>query len=290
MAILKHILFTSLIAVATATACFVVILGNGHTAPSARENAFDRVMRTGVLRCGYIPYAPEMMVDPATGKLSGFVYDMVEALGKASGLKVTWVEEVSTSNMFEGLHTGRYDALCSALFEKPAQARKAVFTTPIDYSESYMYARAKNDSVSNSDNAATLDRVDIKVAVVDGEMSSAIAHDLFPHARIFALPPTASSPSEALTAVATGKADIAFSQKAVAEIFMSHNLEQVKQIGTAPVTIMSQTMASFDPADVELKNFFDSVIHTLYTNGTIPRIFQKYDPKQLTYKPLRSPY
>jgi len=284
---LKHALYTALIA---AVISCLVVLGSGHSAPSIRENAFNRVMRTGVLRCGYIPYAPEMMVDPATGKLSGFVYDMTEALGKAAGLKVVWVEEVSTSVMFEGLHSGRYDALCSALFEKPAQARKAAFTTPIDYSESYMYMRSENHSISNSDTAVTLDRPNITVAVVDGEMSSAIAQDQFPHAKIFALPPTASSPSEALTAVATGKADIAFSQKAVAEIFMAHNPTQMRQIGRLPVTTMSQTVASFDPADAALKNFFDSVIHTLYANGTIPRIFKKYDPQQLTYKPLRSPY
>ena len=283
----SHILLTILVALSTAGAMSHFM--RHQAAPgTVHESAFSRVIRTGTLRCAYIPYAPEMIVDPSTKKLSGFVYDIVEAIGKAADLKIAWTEEVSVSTMFEGLHMGRYDAVCAGLFEKVAQARQAVFTTPVDYSASYVYTRTDNTRLSPD--IATLNRPEVTVAVIDGEISATLASSLFPKAKVFALPQTVSSPVEALTAVASGKADIAFSQKAVAETFIAHNPGQVRMVSPTPVSAYSQTVASFAPADVELKNFFDSAIRTLYANGVIPEIFKKYDPQQLTYLLLKQPY
>ena len=43
-----------------------------------KESAYERVLRTGVLRCGYIAYPPHLIVDPATGTISGISHDIIE--------------------------------------------------------------------------------------------------------------------------------------------------------------------------------------------------------------------
>ena len=62
-------------------------------APS--ESAFDRVMRTNTLRCGYWNWAPLFSVDTATEQQSGIFYDLMAYIGPAMGLKVEWTKEVT---------------------------------------------------------------------------------------------------------------------------------------------------------------------------------------------------
>ena len=66
---------------------------------SSRETAYDRVMRTRTLRCGYVLYAPAVMKSLNTGAFSGIVYEITELMGKRLGLKVEWAEEVSFGSM-----------------------------------------------------------------------------------------------------------------------------------------------------------------------------------------------
>lgn len=46
-------------------------------AKDAHETAYDRIMRTGVIRCGYIPYAPGLTKDLKTGEFGGIFYDLI---------------------------------------------------------------------------------------------------------------------------------------------------------------------------------------------------------------------
>lgn len=282
---MKSFLLTLLIASLTA---FAVARASLHEGNTHRETTFERIQRTGEIRCGYVPYPPEIMVDPATKKLSGWAYDMVEAIGKQAGLKIVWSEEVGIANMFDGLYTNRYDALCVGVFENPARARRVIFSNPVNYTASYIYARA--DDTRFTDDFSNIDRPGITVAVVEGEISEFIAREKFPHAHIFALPQTASDPTQAMLAVATGKADIALSQKATALAYMDQNKGQIRQVSEKPIQAFSQTLASFHPDNYALKLLFDTAIRALYADGTIPAIFEKYDPAQQTYMMLSKPY
>ncbi len=258
------------------------------TDTSRVENTFERMVRTNTLRCGYISYAPEMIIDPATGRFSGIGHNIMAAIGQATGLKIIWAEEVSTGTMLEGLRTNRYDAICATLYEKPMQALQLAFSTPINYSTSYAYARQGYHFGDNS--LAALNNPDVTIAIIDGEISANIAHDFFPQAKLLAMPQNVSSPVEALTAVANGKADIAFSQQAVAAVFIQHNPHQVAVFGGKPVSGYSQSLVAMQASDLQLKNFFDSMIRILYANGVIPHILKQYDPAQTTYLPLAIPY
>src|SRR5271163_434927 len=86
-------------------------------APSSRsESVYDRVIRSGKIRCGYTVDPPGCLKDPNSGKLSGIGIDTLETVGKHLGLTVEWTEEVDWGTMIEGLETGRYDMIATPIW------------------------------------------------------------------------------------------------------------------------------------------------------------------------------
>ncbi len=197
-----------------------------------KETAFDRVMRTKTLRCAYIVYPPETIMDPNTKKLSGTVVDNTEEVGRQLGWKIEWVQEVGFTDMFTGVHSGLYDALCAGLYENPARAKEALFSIPVNYGVTYAYTRA-GEVRFDSDRKA-INNEAVKIAVVDGEISQFLAAELFPKAQVFSLP-NLSDISQVMESVATGKADVAFLQKKPADFYIRNNSDKIKIIGGGPV-------------------------------------------------------
>ncbi|MBL3676824.1 MAG: transporter substrate-binding domain-containing protein [Alphaproteobacteria bacterium] len=256
-------------------------------APALAESAYDRVMRTGDIRCGYIVYPPEMVRDPNTGQLSGSVYEIVEAAAERAGLTVQWVEEVPMTTMFEGLHSGRHDALCSGLYENAARARAVVFAVPVNYGVTYAFART--DDTRFDDDLATIDDSSITIAVIDGEIGQAIASARFPRARTLALPQLSDN-SMVLESVATKKADVAFLQKANAAPFLANNPGKVKVAGPGPVRTYPAPPMAFAPGELRLKFLMDAALREVLLDGTVERIVHSYDPEEQSYLLPARPY
>lgn len=78
-----------------------------------KETAYDRIMKSGEIRCGYAISPPAMVQDPNTGEISGMDYDIWQEIGKELGVKIVWPEEAGWGNYITGLNSGRYDAFCS---------------------------------------------------------------------------------------------------------------------------------------------------------------------------------
>jgi ABC-type amino acid transport substrate-binding protein len=70
---------------------------------SSKPSAYDRVVQSKTLRCGYVVSAPHTMKDPNTGQMSGIMYDIAEEMGKRLGIKIVWNEEVTWATYFSGL-------------------------------------------------------------------------------------------------------------------------------------------------------------------------------------------
>lgn len=272
----------------------VTTLAVQHFAPQSgtaprQETTFERVMRTRVLRCGYLPYPPEVIKDPNTGKLSGYVVDITEEIGRQLNLKIEWTTELGFGfqNVPGDFKTGRYDAVCSGFVETAAHASAALFSIPIDYSPVYAYVRADDTRFDKS-----LDGVNtpaIKIAVIDGEAGQAIAKEVFPLASTLSLPEM-SSISMSLESVATGKADMVISVIATAKGYMEHNPGKLKVIRTHPIKSWIQPVMAFPHGEHDFKYVVDATIRALHENGFIERTFRKYDPKLESYLMLAKPY
>ena len=127
----------TLFAVALLAALAAVWLAGGSDS-KAQESVYDRVIRTGTLRCGYFLYPPVLSKDPNSGEFSGIFYDYLSELGKALSLKVEWAEEIGLGDAPAALESGRIDAMCAGMFLTAQRARANDFVMPIYYLPMYM--------------------------------------------------------------------------------------------------------------------------------------------------------
>lgn len=73
----------------------------------SQSGVYDRVIKSGTIRCGYLPYPPYCMKDPNTNKLSGIFVETIELVGKRLDLKIVWSDEVGYESLFAEL-TGNF--------------------------------------------------------------------------------------------------------------------------------------------------------------------------------------
>jgi ABC-type amino acid transport substrate-binding protein len=129
----KHILVSALVA---ALVAFGVskIADNKTTVSSVetkQESALDRVLRTKTLRCGYNVWAPVVTVDPNTGKIGGFIPEMVETAAGYNGIKVQWVAQAGWGTFPQDLQNGKFDAMCAGAWATKELAPHVAFTRPM---------------------------------------------------------------------------------------------------------------------------------------------------------------
>ena len=86
---------------------FFFLLGFGSFAYAAEdETAFERVMRTQILRCGYGSWDPGVIRDPQTGQMTGLYVELIEEMARIAKIKVQWASEVDWGQISTGLQAG----------------------------------------------------------------------------------------------------------------------------------------------------------------------------------------
>ncbi len=255
--------------------------------PAFAGPAYDHVMKTGVIRCAYILYPSETERDLVTGKLSGAVVEMTEEAARLAELKVEWVAEVGFADMFEGLKSGKYDALCSGLWETPTRARAALFTVPTNYGLLFTFVRKEDTRFDK--NLRLANSEDVTVAVLDGEYGAIVANESFPKSKKYSLPQL-SDMSQLLVAVETGKADIAFLQPSTGQNYMKNNPGKLRMLENKPVRAMPAPTIAVSPSEQALKNLLDASFRFMQGSGKTEDILRKYDPSLSSHYLLAPPY
>lgn len=238
---------------------------------SAHETAYERIMRTGTIRCAYALWPPFLDRDPNTGKLSGFNYDIWTAIGRELGLKVEWVEEVGFGNYIEGLKTGRYDAMCQTVWPDPGRFKNALVTLPAHYHKVHVVVRA--DDRRFDQGWAKLNSPEFKAAVIDGDITDSIAQTDFPLMKRDSLP-QATDARQMFTEIETGKADATFVDYGFFKDYDSKNPGKLKIAGS--VLHVYGSVFSLPPGEIALKSLVDSVMLKLTNSGDIATILSHY--------------
>lgn len=255
-------------------------------AASEKESIYDRVMRTGTLRCGYFAENPFTIIDPNTNKKTGIAVEVAKAVTQQLGLKLEWVEEVNFGTLVTDLQNGRYDAICGSAFNIP-RAGKTDYTTPYIYVPTYGYVRPDEKRFDKTLEA--VNKTGVTISILDGEGSSAIASRLYPQAKQYSLPQTAEI-SQMLLAVADKKADIGFVLPSVFEQFDKANPGKLRQVASkSPLYVFSVSFA-IRPGEQEFKNMLDIMIKQMVVSGEMDRIIDKYETKPGMFLRVTKPY
>lgn len=251
-----------------------------------KETAFDRVLKTQTIRCGYIVYPPYFIRDINTNKMSGIFYDLMEEIGKNSGLKIEWVEEVGYDSIFTALDTGRFEVFAGGLWPSAERAKAGYFGMPAFYSGIMAWGRNEEKRFSHLDE---INDSSVRIAVLDGSMEDLIARMHYPKAQRVSLPQMTSFVLN-FQNIVDKKADVTFAEPSVVHEFMEKNPKTIKRLGSGkPLRIFANSLA-VGRGEVDLKQFLDVAMQELIFSGEIDRILTRYEKERGLFLRAGNPY
>jgi ABC-type amino acid transport substrate-binding protein len=254
-----------------ALCCVVAVSCSKIEHASQDESAFDRINRTGTIRCGYATWFPGFYIDPNTGDKAGFSFDIAEELGKRLGLKIEWTEEAGWGHAEQGLKTKRYDMMCAHVCNDAKRTKSAYFSIP--YVKEPIYAMTRFDDTRFDESLSGLNQDNIKAVVLRGTIVEFTARDSFPHAKIFDASDF-NAESDLFSSVITKKADVTFNTALSVHSFNEKNPNLVKTIGE-PVNYCNGSFM-LPLGDDRLKNMVDAGMSELIDKGMIDDIITRH--------------
>lgn len=286
---MKNIIVSVLSAIVAAYLT-VQIVDNSHQAGAvSKETAYERVLRTSVLKCSYGLWEPAVMRDPNTGELSGLIYDLMQEAGKALNIKIEFDHEIDWSAIATDLQAQKADAHCAGVWATPARGRQMAFTDPVSFLPAVAFVKANDKRFDQDINA--INSPDVTIAIIDDDVSEEIATRDFPLAKRIARPQLGNV-EDLLMMVADGKADITFDGPNRYKPYDAANPGKLRMLSTLkPIRIFPNTIA-VDIHEQELLQMLNTTIHQLQDNGTFDRLKQKYAQKYLVdfLLPVVRPY
>src|SRR3982751_2024846 len=114
-----------------ASLAFVMLWTVFAHAQQPANSRLDDIIKRGTLRVGMTgDYLPFTSFDKATGKFRGFDVDMAEALGKALGVKVEFVQ-TAWPQLMKDFEADNFDVAMGGVSITLDRQKKGYFTTPI---------------------------------------------------------------------------------------------------------------------------------------------------------------
>lgn len=237
-----------------------------------KESAYDRVIRTGTIRCGYMIWPPYFQKDQKTGELSGLVKEAVDEIFGTMGIKVEYVEGI-LGQQPQDLKADKYDSFCFDSFLMPKAAKFLDYSKPWMKVPMFLHGRQEFQAPSS---ISQLNANNYSFSALDGDLSSELAIRLFPTARLFSLPATAD-PSLIMLNVATKKADLAIIDALSVFKFNATNEQKLIKLYDHPVALYPINF-SVDKGQVDLQNMINYGVDIFVYTGRYDYLFEKYDP------------
>jgi ABC-type amino acid transport substrate-binding protein len=256
-------------------------------AVASQESVYERVLRTGVIRCGYRSWEPNVVKDPNTGELSGIVYDVTMEMAKRLSLKVDWVEELGATDFITALQTERIDLMCYGIWPSAPRARGVDFVAPIYFDVVQPFVQIGERRFDN--NVAAINDPTVVVGVIDGSPGSAIAKVDFSNAKIAALTEMHNG-ADLFLELATGKVDVIFSDLYSAHRYMALHPNKIRQVLTEqPIRIYGASMAIKKNQEA-LKSMLFYTLEEMRYAGVIEKIIQKHEKYPGSFYRTAKPY
>ena len=270
---MKNILIMMAVVVVTAFVTVKLMASTAtKTAATQHEAVYERVLRTGTIRCGWLAYPPFFSKDLNTGKLSGMTVEMMEAIAKSMGLKVEWTAETSMSTAFTDMQAGRFDVACIPFWVVPARVKAAWPTVPLYYDGYFGVTRQGGKLVGAS--LEQLNSPEVHVVVQEGEAIQYTISNVLPKAKII-YTPSLVQPSQKLIDVVNHKADVAFIEMSTLQEFSKEHPNKLVKTTDTPLLVNEAVL--WLPQDApKLLHLFNSSIKGLQYDGTFSSIISRY--------------
>jgi polar amino acid transport system substrate-binding protein len=246
-----------------------------HTASvDSSMQGLVRVRDSRSLRAAFIDYPPSMTVNPNTKAKGGIMPQVLAEAAKAMGIQVLYVEETTFASMVDTLDNNRADIVVSGIWPSSTRALRADFSRVVYYSPVYAYVRSEDVRFDNK--LAAINTSDVRIATIDGELSSIVAQSDYPGAATVSLPQQ-SDVAQLLLQLTSRKADITFVEPAIADAFLAKNVGSIRRVaGVEPVRLFPNTFL-FRKGDTGLRDAINVAIVELTNSRRLPAIIQPFD-------------
>lgn len=264
---------------------FIALLAfPAFAADKKKESAFDRVMRTNTLRCGFIPWPPGFEVDPNTREVTGPNKELFERIIRLTGWDVEFVEVSLTTDILD-MNEGRIDAMCASGPWTISNVKFVDYTTPVTYSPVLVYVRSDEDRFASYKD---LNKEDVSFVGIDGDISIDLAGYRFPKAKVRSLI-NLTDPAMMMREVADGKADAVILDPVTAESFMKNNPGQMKVLPVQEPLAVYPVGMSVKWGENELKQALSRATEMAINIGLADELLDLYDPtRRILYSPAKS--
>ncbi len=238
------------------------------------DKAYEAVMASGKIRCGYSEWAPFLIIDPNTNQVSGIMKDIMDEIGKRIGVKVEWTASIGWGEITSAANSGKIDMFCNTTWPDKAQLHSMSISRPLFYTPTYAYVRQGDTRFDNNYNA--INNPSITIAGIDGDSSYTTMQDHFPKAKMLALPNSADI-SQMVLSVTTKKADMILADPAAIADYNAKADKDKKlvRVKGKPLFVMSEILVT-RAGEQQLMNVINTVLYSLINEGFLEDVLKKY--------------
>jgi polar amino acid transport system substrate-binding protein len=247
-----------------------------HGSPTAQKpSLYDRVIERGTLRVGYTIYPPGI-IKGEDGKPRGIAVDVLNEVASRLNLKIEWAEEVGWATQIEGLESGRYDIIGTAVWPNAKRARAATLSKPLFYSPLYFYGRVDDTRFPEGFDLSQINNVDIRISALEGATAETIVKGQFPNASRVTLPQTADV-AQSFLDLQGNKADLVITEPYQAKKFFKANPGVAKNVlPNRPLRVFGNSYM-FMRNETAFENMLNTVLEDLHQSGFIDERLRHYE-------------
>ena len=275
------------VAAAAVTAWWIV--GNqpyrDDTTPT--NTAFERIMQTGVIRCGYIAWDPMLKVDPTTKQVSGIAHDVFEAAAGYLGLKVEWTKELTWGEFPLALQNNRIDAFCMGSPTSAERARATLQTDPFLFTQ--FVVAVLSDDARLINNPQNLNKPETTFGQVDGTASVKMMRQAFPSATQVGYPESIPL-SQLLLDVGAGKIDATFMAKTMVAIYNQSHPGRLVGLDAPGVGRFLPNVMFVSPHEPRLRDMLNVALNDVLDTGLVGQAVARHQIVPDAYRLPDAPY
>ena len=242
------------------------------------ESAYDRVVRTKTLRCGYGTWQPGIYKDLKTGKMSGLFAELTEMMGKLSGLTIEWTAETDWGQIPQSIYSKKIDAFCAGMANDAARGKLLAYTNPLSFWTFDVLVR-KDDTRFPAGATISVDALNKNIystAYSEGDVLETIAKNEFPEVKGVPLPPL-GTPADNLMDVVTRKTDFVVFPKVMFQMYEKSNPGQLRYLKIEPPLKTYGNVIAVGMDDLKLQQLLNAAVNELVNSSSYDKIMKKYD-------------
>ncbi len=243
------------------------------------ESAFDRVLKTNTLRCGYGSWEPGVYKDATSGEMKGLFVEILEEAARMAKIKIEWTAEVDWGQISQALQSGKVDAFCAGMAGDAARAKQLAYTIPMSYWSFDVIVRA-DDTRFPSNRPLTLadiNKAEFSTAYTEGDVLETIKETELSNVKGVALPPL-GTPADNIMNVITKKTDfVVFPRVMIQGYEKANGAGKLRRLEMATPLRVYGNVVAVDVHEQELVTLLNAAFNELINSSSYDRIMLKYE-------------